>query len=109
MFGMFKKKPIESKRLEVLFIAHVSERLRENPNTNKDELQSSFIKALKWNSFTTSPEQDFAVTMACVNIASSSELKKAISSYRLQDDRTLEKLEAIRMLLAAHQVFLLNS
>lgn len=106
MFGMFKKKPIESPRLETLFIAHLSGLLRDNQHTSKEELRSSFMKALSRNNFTTTAEQDFAVTLACTNIWLSSDLKQAISSYRMEEDHTWEKLKSIRMQLAEHEVFL---
>ena len=109
MFGMFKNKPIESPRLEALFIAHLSELLRENQHTSKEELRSSFMKALSRNNFTTTAEQDFSVTLACTNIWLSSHLKQAISSYRIDEDHTWEKLKLIRMQLAEHEVFLWTS
>jgi hypothetical protein len=106
MFGMFKKKPIESPRLETLFIAHLSGLLRDNQHTSKEELRSSFMKALSRNNFTTTAEQDFAVTLACTNIWLSSDLKQAISSYRIEEDHTWDKLKSIRIQLAEHEVFL---
>ena len=106
MFGMFKKKSIEAGRLEFLFVACISDKLRKSESMTPTEMIDAIHLWLKKGGFALSAEQSAAIQMACLNISLTSEAKNALKSMRLEDDHSGAQLRALRALLAKNQIFL---